>query len=119
MQKAAELLAKTDDQVESVASAVGYANAFVFSNTFKRWVGWRPSEYRKKDHHHHVTQGSSEPALPKAGLRVTARSRSRLGRRILGGTPKEIAASVCFCVICRRRLRMLRPGGCRRRKPPA
>jgi transcriptional regulator GlxA family with amidase domain len=48
MQKAAELLAKTDDKVESVAAAVGYANAFVFSNTFKRWIGFRPSDYRRK-----------------------------------------------------------------------
>jgi AraC-like DNA-binding protein len=48
MQKAAELLALTEDKVEVVATAVGYANAFVFSNTFKRWIGWRPSEYRKK-----------------------------------------------------------------------
>lgn len=48
MLKAAELLAKTDDKVESVALSVGYANAFVFSNTFKRLIGWRPSEYRKK-----------------------------------------------------------------------
>ncbi len=50
MQRAADLLARTDDKVEVVASDVGYANAFVFSNTFKRWVGWRPSEYRRKRH---------------------------------------------------------------------
>ncbi len=48
MLRAAELLARTHDKVEVVASAVGYSNAFVFSNTFKRWVGWRPSEYRRK-----------------------------------------------------------------------
>ncbi len=48
MQRAAELLARTNDKVEVIACEVGYANAFVFSNTFKRWVGWRPSEYRRK-----------------------------------------------------------------------
>ena len=46
MQHAAKLLATTNDKVETVAGAVGYANPFVFSTTFKKWVGWRPSEYR-------------------------------------------------------------------------
>jgi len=46
MRRASELLLETDDKIEAIASAVGYANAFVFSNTFKRWIGWRPSEYR-------------------------------------------------------------------------
>jgi AraC-like DNA-binding protein len=48
MLRAAELLARTDDKIEVIANEVGYANAFVFSNTFKRSVGWRPSEYRSK-----------------------------------------------------------------------
>lgn len=48
MQQAAHLLAATDDKVESVAIAVGYKNPYVFSTTFKKWVGWRPSEYRSK-----------------------------------------------------------------------
>jgi transcriptional regulator GlxA family with amidase domain len=41
MRKAAELLSTTQLKVESVANAVGYQNPFVFSNTFKEWVGWR------------------------------------------------------------------------------
>lgn len=48
MRRAAELLASTDEKVETISRDVGYANAFVFSNTFKRWVGWRPSEYRRR-----------------------------------------------------------------------
>jgi AraC-like DNA-binding protein len=48
MQFAAKILAETDEKVEVVANRVGYKNAFVFSNTFKKWVGWRPSEYRSK-----------------------------------------------------------------------
>lgn len=47
MRKAAELLATTDAKIESVAKAVGYVNPFVFSNTFKKWIGWRPSEHRQ------------------------------------------------------------------------
>lgn len=43
---AAHLLATTNDKVESIAQQVGYANAFAFSNTFKRVTGFRPSEYR-------------------------------------------------------------------------
>jgi AraC-like DNA-binding protein len=46
MQAAAKLLATTGDKVETIATAVGYENPFVFSTTFKKWVGWRPSDYR-------------------------------------------------------------------------
>lgn len=48
MQLAARLLATTDDKIETIATDVGYENPFVFSTTFKKWVGWRPSEYRAK-----------------------------------------------------------------------
>jgi len=48
MRKAAELLATTHLKVETVAITVGYQNPFVFSNTFKAWVGWRPSEHRSR-----------------------------------------------------------------------
>lgn len=45
MRRAAELLASTQLKIEIVAGEVGYQNPFVFSNTFKKWTGWRPSEY--------------------------------------------------------------------------
>ncbi len=48
MQQAAKLLATTDDKIETIANEVGYANPFVFSTTFKKWVGWRPSDYRAR-----------------------------------------------------------------------
>jgi len=48
LRHAADLLTRTDDKLETIATAVGYANPFVFSNTFKRWTGWRPSEYRAR-----------------------------------------------------------------------
>ena len=44
---AADLLTETESKLEHIANAVGYANPFVFSNTFKKWTGWRPSEYRR------------------------------------------------------------------------
>jgi AraC-like DNA-binding protein len=50
MRHAAKLLAATDDKIEIIANAVGYANPFVFSTTFKKWVGWRPSDYRARQH---------------------------------------------------------------------
>jgi AraC-like DNA-binding protein/quercetin dioxygenase-like cupin family protein len=46
MRKAAELLSTTPLKVDTISQAVGYKNAFVFSNTFKKWIGWRPSEHR-------------------------------------------------------------------------
>ena len=39
MRKACELLATTNLKVETVANTVGYQNPFVFSNTFKKWIG--------------------------------------------------------------------------------
>ena len=48
MRQAAELLVKTPHTIEAIAQQVGYQNAFVFSNAFKKWIGWRPSEYRQK-----------------------------------------------------------------------
>jgi AraC-like DNA-binding protein len=46
MQRAQQLLGSTNDKIETIAHAVGYENAFTFSNSFKKWVGWRPSEHR-------------------------------------------------------------------------
>jgi AraC-like DNA-binding protein len=48
MRKACELLSTTNLKVETVSNTVGYQNPFVFSNTFKKWIGWRPSEHRSK-----------------------------------------------------------------------
>jgi AraC-like DNA-binding protein len=48
LRHAANLLTETQDKLEVIATAVGYANPFVFSNTFKKWTGWRPSEYRAR-----------------------------------------------------------------------
>lgn len=45
MRRAAELLNERDSKIETIASRVGYQNAFVFSSTFKRVMGWSPSEY--------------------------------------------------------------------------
>jgi AraC-like DNA-binding protein len=47
MRRAAELLAEEDRKINSIANAVGYQNPFVFSSTFKRMMGWSPSEYAK------------------------------------------------------------------------
>lgn len=47
LQRARHLLSVTDDKVEVIARAVGFESAFGFSNTFKKWIGWRPSDYRQ------------------------------------------------------------------------
>ncbi len=47
MRRARQLLATTGDKIETIAHALGYENPFTFSNTFKKWVGWRPSEQRR------------------------------------------------------------------------
>ena len=45
MRRAAQLLAETGLKVELVAAEVGYRDPFVFSKTFKKWTGWRPSDF--------------------------------------------------------------------------
>lgn len=45
MRRAADLLATRDAKIEVIAARVGYQNPFVFSTTFKRVMGWSPSEY--------------------------------------------------------------------------
>jgi AraC-like DNA-binding protein len=46
LQRAQHLLSVTDEKVEVIAHAVGFESSFTFSNTFKKWIGWRPSEQR-------------------------------------------------------------------------
>ena len=46
MRRAADLLRLTNETLEVVAEAVGYGNAFVFSNAFTRVTGLRPGAYR-------------------------------------------------------------------------
>ena len=48
MRRAAELLATSEFTVESISQEIGYQNPFVFSNAFTKWIGWRPSEYRRR-----------------------------------------------------------------------
>lgn len=45
-QRAVRLLSETDDKIEVIAHEIGFENPFTFSNTFKQWFGWRPSEHR-------------------------------------------------------------------------
>lgn len=45
MRHAADLLTGSDAKIETIASRVGYQNPFVFSTTFKRVMGFSPSEY--------------------------------------------------------------------------
>lgn len=50
MQHARHLLSTTGEKIESISRQAGYANPFTFSNTFKKWIGWRPSEIRRSGH---------------------------------------------------------------------
>jgi AraC-like DNA-binding protein len=47
LQRARHLLSITDDKIEVIARAVGYESVFTFSNTFSKWIGWRPSDFRR------------------------------------------------------------------------
>lgn len=45
MRRAAELLIAPHTKIETIANRVGYQNPFVFSTTFKRVMGWSPSQF--------------------------------------------------------------------------
>lgn len=49
MQKAMELLSSGDDNIETIANAVGYSDAFSFSKVFKKKTGLPPREFRLRD----------------------------------------------------------------------
>jgi AraC-like DNA-binding protein len=51
MRRAARLLTTTQRKIEAIAAEVGYQNPFVFSTTFKRCMGWSPSEYPGRTTH--------------------------------------------------------------------
>ena len=46
IQRAQELLEKTNDKLEAIAPEVGYESALTFSRAFARCVGLTPSQYR-------------------------------------------------------------------------
>jgi len=49
IQEARKLLLETNESIESICNLVGYQNPFSFSNTFKKWLGYRPSALRKSN----------------------------------------------------------------------
>lgn len=57
MRHAAAMLLHTDRKISSIASSVGYRNPFVFASTFKRVMGWTPSDYQR--HHRHPENAPS------------------------------------------------------------
>jgi|UniRef100_UPI003783B750 transcriptional regulator GlxA family with amidase domain len=48
MRNFAELFSTTNLTVETISHEVGHPNNFVFSNIFKKWIDWRPSEQRSR-----------------------------------------------------------------------
>lgn len=74
MRRASELLATTEHTIEAIAHDVGYQNPFVFSNAFTKWIGWRPSLYRRKK----LAAVSGEPG--SRGVVGRNGSTSELGR---------------------------------------
>ena len=49
MQRAMRLLSESERNLESIASEVGYQDAFSFSKVFKRTVGVSPRDFRQRD----------------------------------------------------------------------
>jgi AraC-like DNA-binding protein len=57
---ACRLLAKTDDQVDTIAFAVGYQDSPTFSKAFTRTVGLSPSKYRLASRQLRDAEGAGE-----------------------------------------------------------
>ena len=49
MRRASQLLAMTTLRIKEIAAQVGFADAFQFSRTFKRWIGISPKEFRRRN----------------------------------------------------------------------
>ena len=49
MQRAMHLLSERNDPLETIATEIGYQDAFSFSKVFKRTVGVAPREFRRRD----------------------------------------------------------------------
>jgi len=47
MAKAKEFITQTDMKINDIAEKVGYANATTFTNTFKKYNGFSPTQYRE------------------------------------------------------------------------
>ena len=45
-----ELLSSTDMSVAAIASQCGFSSQSYFSQSFKKYCGMTPAEYRKKSH---------------------------------------------------------------------
>ncbi|MDF2959360.1 MAG: two component transcriptional regulator, AraC family [Paenibacillus sp.] len=58
MEEAKRLLCSTSLRISEVADRVGYADVAYFSNTFKKWNGCTPSEFRREPAKH----GASRPS---------------------------------------------------------
>ena len=48
MEKAKELLSKTDKSMKEICNEIGYADPNYFSRTFKKNVGFTPTEFKEK-----------------------------------------------------------------------
>lgn len=49
IQKASDLMRRTDDSIAEIASAVGYGNLSTFINNFKLYTGETPSKWKEKN----------------------------------------------------------------------
>lgn len=49
MRRAMQLLSSSDDKMEVIAERVGYGDLYSFSKAFRRWSGFTPSSFRKRN----------------------------------------------------------------------
>ncbi|WP_297949515.1 AraC family transcriptional regulator [uncultured Lactobacillus sp.] len=47
MEQAKEILANTDEAIQSISQLVGYSDEFTFSKAFKRYSAFSPKPYRQ------------------------------------------------------------------------
>ncbi|MEZ5728405.1 MAG: AraC family transcriptional regulator [Burkholderiaceae bacterium] len=79
MQRAMRLLAETDHKLETVATEVGYQDAFSFSKVFKRTVGVSPKAFRERN------------AADKEHLGALVRNGGLAQKRLAGGEYNDLS----------------------------
>ncbi|MFB9276105.1 helix-turn-helix domain-containing protein [Cohnella cellulosilytica] len=88
IRKACELLAGTQLPLRTIAAAVGYQDAYYFSNAFKKHVGISPHRYRKLPREEDVTfpEGRNPIVDPMASCYIPIRDNENHYQRTDGGS---------------------------------
>ncbi|MFF2889410.1 AraC family transcriptional regulator [Paenibacillus sp. NPDC057967] len=88
MRKACELLTETKLPLYMIASAIGYRDAYYFSNAFKKQMGMSPQAFRKHDNKEDITSqaGRNSIARPNEPCYISIHDNDNYYQHMNGGS---------------------------------